>query len=131
MDIKELKSYLKSLPNILDDQGDFRHERAQNDFYYFATPYFAHQLGIEDKVGLSNFKEHSKFRLFVYNKLENVCEDSRCVLIEAYRGGAKTTLITRLYLLWQLLSGRKNYPYHAVIQSLAVAHGQKELRHSG
>lgn len=109
MDIKELKSYLKSLPNILDDQGDFRHERAQNDFYYFATQYFAHQLGIEGKAGLSKFKESSKFRLFVYNKLERVCADSRCVLIEAYRGGAKTTLITRLYLLWQLLSGRKNY----------------------
>ena len=32
MDIKELKSYLKSLPNILDDQGDFRHERAKTIF---------------------------------------------------------------------------------------------------
>lgn len=109
MELKELKTYLKSLPTILDGNSDLRYKKACGDFRYFVLEYFSHQLGLEDRFNIDKFKEHSKFRLFVYNDLEKTCLKNRHILIEAYRGGAKTTLITRLHTLWLLLTGRKNY----------------------
>lgn len=106
MELKELKAYLKSLPNIIDDQGENRRKKSQNDFKFFVLTYFPHQIGLE---GNDRFNDKSKFRSFVYKDLENTCVKHRHILIEAYRGGAKTTLITRLYNLWLLLTDKKSY----------------------
>ncbi|MBE2985540.1 phage terminase large subunit [Campylobacter sp. RM12920] len=109
MELNELKAYLKSLPNIIDGKSEFRVEKAQNDFKYFVLEYFPHQIGIEDIKLLDKFNERSKFRLFVYSDLDKICIQNRRVLFEAYRGSAKTTLITRLFNLWLLLTNRKKY----------------------
>ena len=106
MELKELRAYLKSLPNIIDDQGENRRKRSQNDFNFFVLTYFPHQIGLE---GNDRFNDKSKFRSFVYKDLESTCVKCRHILIEAYRGGAKTTLITRLYNLWLLLTDKKSY----------------------
>ena len=106
MELKELKAYLKSLPNIIDDQGENRRKKSQNDFKFFVLTYFSHQIGLEDG---DKFNDKSKFRSFIYKDLENTCVKRRHILIEAYRGGAKTTLITRLYNLWLLLTDKKSY----------------------
>lgn len=106
MELKELKAYLKSLPSIIDDQGENRRKKSQSDFKFFVLTYFPHQIGLEDG---GKFNDKSKFRSFAYKDLENTCIKHRHILIEAYRGGAKTTLITRLYNLWLLLTDKKSY----------------------
>lgn len=106
MELKELRAYLKSLPNIIDDQGENRRKKSQSDFKFFVLTYFPHQIGLE---GNDRFNDKSKFRSFVYKDLESTCVKCRHILIEAYRGGAKTTLITRLYNLWLLLTDKKSY----------------------
>lgn len=109
MELNELKAYLKSLPNIIDGKGDQRVKESANDFKKFVLEYFSHQIGIEDIALIEKFNERSKFRLFIYSDLLKICTKNRRILFEAYRGSAKTTLITRLFNLWLLLTDRKKY----------------------
>ena len=106
MEISELKNYLKNLPNLINNDGGKRKERAIKDFRYFCVTYFPHHIGLN--VGES-FNDTSKFRNFIYKNLGNIAKKYSKTLLEAYRGASKTTIISRLFSLWQLLGDKKDY----------------------
>ncbi|WP_305862499.1 phage terminase large subunit [Helicobacter cholecystus] len=98
--LKELKSFLKALPALNDKDKEKRVKKAKESFRFFAQTYLPHHISPT---------ETSLFRNFIYEHLEKLTLEHNKILIEAYRGGAKTTLITRLYSLWKLLKGDKRY----------------------
>lgn len=104
MELNELKEFLKNLPLKLNSHDGIRKEKATKDFGFFVRTYFSHHLGDDGGV-----KDLSKFRNFIYKDLNKTLKQNRRVLIEAYRGAAKTTIITRLFSLWQLLTDQKSY----------------------
>lgn len=109
MEIKELKNYLKNLPDLLDkDDAVKRRKKALKSFEYFVKTYFAHHIGGE------NVKETSEFRRFIYKNLERLALENRHLVFESYRGSAKTTLITRLFTLYSLIKRKK---YAVIISS--------------
>lgn len=89
---EQLRSYLKSLPHLSDKGKDERVRKSKKDFYYATKTYFSHHI---------NEPETSKFREYVYKNLDSITLKDRKSSYEAYRGGAKTTIITRLFTLWQ------------------------------
>lgn len=98
--LKELKSFLKALPALNDKDKDKRVQKAKENFRFFVQTYLSHHVSPS---------ETSLFRNSIYDHLEDLSLKHNKILIEAYRGGAKTTLITRLYSLWKLLRGDKRY----------------------
>lgn len=100
--VEELRHLLKSLPRLSDKDRQKRVERAKKDFFFFVCTYFPHHINFSKK-------ETSIFRSFVYTELAKLCQKNRKIEIEAYRGSAKTTLISRLFLMWELLRGEKTY----------------------
>ena len=98
--LKELKSFLKALPALSDKDKETRVKKAKNNFRFFVETYLSHHI---------SQKETSIFRKFIYENFEDLTKRHNKILIEAYRGGAKTTLITRLFLLWKLMRGDKRY----------------------
>ena len=128
--LKDLKSFLKALPRLNDKDKQNRILKAKDDFRYFVLTYLSHHLG-------ENTKETSNFRKWVYKELPNLLarKENKAaahnkvlkpdkqhatpskqyatthnrILVKAYRGAAKTTLISRLLTLWQILRGDKRY----------------------
>lgn len=98
--LKELKSFLKALPALNDKDKEKRVQKAKLDFRFFVQTYLSHHVSPT---------ETSLFRNYIYDHLEDLSLKYNKILIEAYRGGAKTTLISRLYSLWKLLRGDKRY----------------------
>lgn len=94
VDIDALKSHLKNLPKLGDKGRDERIKKAVEDFEYAVQTYFPHHIDYSKK-------ETSKFRKFCYKELPSLLEKERKIDGEAYRGAAKTTMITRLLTLWQ------------------------------
>lgn len=120
MEILELKNFLKSLPKLNDKDASTRVSKAKGDFAFFVATYLGHHIGLD---GTKKHKETSEFRKWVYESLPKmVCsfvlnakeakEKRQAVnklCIKAYRGAAKTTLISRLFVLWLILRGDKRY----------------------
>ena len=100
IDIQELKLYLKELPNLIKDPIDKK--KAKKDFFYFIKSYFPHHIEFAKK-------ETSIFRKFVHKELNKILKTNKEVLITAYRGAAKTTLISNLFLLWKLIRKEKRF----------------------
>ncbi|ANV98296.1 hypothetical protein BBW65_05555 [Helicobacter enhydrae] len=98
--LKELQSFLKALPALNDKDKAKRVQKAKTDFRFFVQTYLSHHVSPT---------ETSLFRNYIYDHLEDLSQKHNKILIEAYRGGAKTTLITRLFSLWKLLRGDKRY----------------------
>lgn len=151
--IKELKSFLQSLPILNDKERNKRVARAKSDFTYFVHTYLGHHIGLQNEcpkhghlhevgftpasevkinecppqgfrskgnlqewIGTSckslarseiKTNETSVFRNWVYEELPHIKDNK--LIIKAYRGAAKTTLISRLFVLWQILGGNKRY----------------------
>lgn len=141
--IKELKSFLQSLPILNDKERNKRVARAKSDFTYFVHTYLGHHIGLQNEcpkhghlheVGFTpasevkinecppqgfrskgnslarseiKTNETSVFRNWVYEELPHIKDNK--LIIKAYRGAAKTTLISRLFVLWQILGGNKRY----------------------
>ena len=103
MEISELKHYLQNLPYLLNDDGGDRRKKAQNDFYFFCKTYLPHHFGAEFA------KDLSIFRNFMYKNLGKLVKEFRRLELEAYRGAAKTTIISRAGSLWLLLTHRQDY----------------------
>lgn len=109
MELIELKHFLKSLPKLNDKDSSKRVSKAKSDFAFFVQTYFAHHIkaGVENLSNNKDFKETSLFRTWVYKTLPQITHNKLC--IKAYRGAAKTTLISRLFVLWEILRGAKRY----------------------
>ena len=130
--INDLKTFLKSLPKLNDKDRETRVKRAKEDFRYFVQTYLGHHIGLDSAI---SHKETSLFRNWVYKELPQMlankgkadkestyyAREKRCslddtckithnkILIKAYRGAAKTTLVSRLFCLWKVLRGDKRY----------------------
>ena len=107
--INDLKTFLKSLPKLNDKDRETRVKRAKEDFRYFVQTYLGHHIGLEPTT---KRKETSIFRNWVYDALPILSSnDSKInkIEIKAYRGAAKTTLVSRLFCLWKVLRGDKRY----------------------
>ena len=105
MELNELKEFLKNLPLKINSDDGKRKEKAIKDFKFFLQTYFMHHINENS----TDFNDISKFRNFVYKDLDKALKNNRHLLIEAYRGAAKTTIITRLFTLWELLRDKKSY----------------------
>lgn len=107
--INDLKAFLKSLPKLNDKDRETRVKRAKEDFRYFVQTYLGHHIGLEPTT---KRKETSIFRNWVYDALPILSSnDSKInkIEIKAYRGAAKTTLVSRLFCFWKILRGDKRY----------------------
>jgi predicted phage terminase large subunit-like protein len=98
--VDELRQYLKTLPVLSDKNREQRIAKAKTDFRFFVQTYLLHHIN-ECK------KETSVFRNFVYNDLPKLSTKQRKILIEAYRGAAKTTMISRLFSMWRILTVKR------------------------
>ena len=105
---EQLRSYLKSLPHLNDKGRSARTQKAQEDFYYAVKTYFPHHI---DNI----VKETSEFRKFVYTNIEDIFATTNKASFEAYRGAAKSTVLTRLYTIWK--TAIQNKKRHTVIIS--------------
>lgn len=90
-----LSLYLKSLPRLADKDKDTRIQQAKADFFYFIQTYFPHHI---DHAKM----ETSTFRKFIHAHLYDLTRAHNKLLFSAYRGGAKTTVISKLFTLWQI-----------------------------
>lgn len=94
-DINALKLYLQSLPRLADQGERQRVAHARRDFWYFIRTYFAHHVEHAQT-------ETSIFRRFVHERLYDLSQQHHKLLFTAYRGAAKTTAISQLFMLWLL-----------------------------
>lgn len=80
-----------------------RRQRAQDDFEYFVGAYFPHYVRSPHKSALHRY---------LFDRLPAIVasDKSETDAIAAPRGEAKSTLVSQLYVLWCLVTGRKRYP---------------------
>ena len=81
--------------------GRQRRERAFNDFRFFARTYFPHYV----KRG------EAALHAYLYDRLPEIVNNGRGDhdAIAAPRGNAKSTLVTQIFTLWCIVTGRKRY----------------------
>lgn len=101
-DVEQLRAYLKSLPRLADTNKDARVKKAKKDFWFFIKTYFSHHID-HSKV------ETSKFRKFIHKNLYNFSKNHKKLLFTSYRGAAKTTVITKLFVMWLLIKQETRY----------------------
>ena len=98
MTVEELRTHLKSLSTLADKERPQRVERAKADFCYAVQTYFKHHV---------SEVETSDFRKYTYENIDEILTHKKNT-VEAYRGGAKTTLYARLLYLWlSAIKGKK------------------------
>ena len=93
-----LKSYLRDLPLLAKGDKLKRKAKALKDFFYFIQTYFPHHV---DHIEV----ETSEFRDFIHNNIAKLEKKYKQLVFSAYRGGAKTTTLSRLFPLWKLARG--------------------------
>lgn len=76
--------------------------KALGDYEYFARTYFPHYIKHENAV----------LHDYLYVRLPEIVEskEGQHEAIAAPRGNAKSTLVTQIFTLWCVLTGRKRYP---------------------
>ncbi len=77
--------------------------RAHDDFDYFVNTYFPHYIRSPHK---------SELHKYLFIRLPEIVrsEKSETDAIAAPRGEAKSTLVSQLFVLWCIVTGRKKYP---------------------
>lgn len=79
-----------------------RRAQAQNDYRFFARTYFPHYI------------KHAEAALhtYLYDRLPEIVDNGEGdhEAIAAPRGNAKSTLVTQIFVLWCIVTGRKHYP---------------------
>ena len=80
-----------------------RRARAQDDYEYFVATYFPHYVRSPHK---------SELHKHLFGRLPEIVNSSKSETdaIAAPRGEAKSTLVTQLFTLWCLFTGRKRFP---------------------
>ena len=84
-------------------QCQMRRKKAQGDFGYFTQTYFPHYI---------RSPHRSRLHDYLFDRLPRIAdsEKSETDAIAAPRGEAKSTLVSQLFVLWCLVTGRKRYP---------------------
>ncbi len=80
-----------------------RRAQAWDDFEFFVGTYFPHYVRSPHK---------SEMHLYLFGRLPEVVAspNSETDAIAAPRGEAKSTLVSQLFVIWCLVTGRKRYP---------------------
>lgn len=80
-----------------------RRAQAQNDFGYFCATYFPHYI---------RSPHRSKLHDHLFKRLPEIVASPKgeTDAIAAPRGEAKSTLVSQLFVLWCIVTGRKRYP---------------------
>ncbi len=80
-----------------------RRTKAQADFGYFTQTYFPHYIRSPHRSQLHNY---------LFTRLPEIvgATTGQTDAIAAPRGEAKSTLVSQLFVLWCVLTGRKRYP---------------------
>ena len=94
LEIEGLKAQLARMVRLSDRGRDKRVERAREDYGYFSRTYFPHLFP----------DESSEFHAWLDDEATRWGKGDR-ILIAAPRGNAKTTKITRAYVLWRIIRG--------------------------
>jgi predicted phage terminase large subunit-like protein len=79
-----------------------RAKHAQGDYEFFARTYFPHYIKHDNAV----------LHTYLYKRLPELVDapEGQHEAIAAPRGNAKSTLVTQIFTLWCILTGRKKYP---------------------
>lgn len=117
-EVEKIRALLKKLPKLNDKGKNRRISRAKKDFFYAVKTYFPHHI---DNIK----KETSEFRKFVYKDIDNIFTKNNKGSFEAYRGAAKSTVITRLYTLWK--TAIQNKKRHTIIISSTLDVSKESL----
>lgn len=79
-----------------------RRAQAQNDFRFFSRTYFPHYI------------KHAEAALhtYLYARLPEIVDNGEGdhEAVAAPRGNAKSTIVTQIFTLWCIVTGRKHYP---------------------
>jgi predicted phage terminase large subunit-like protein len=80
-----------------------RRKRAWDDYGFFVETYFPHY---------ARSPHRSKLHEYLFTRLPEIVASSKSETdaIAAPRGEAKSTIVTQLFTLWCLVTGRKHYP---------------------
>ncbi len=80
-----------------------RRLRAQDDFGFFTQTYFPHYI---------RSPHRSRLHEYLFTRLPQIVAEpaGQTDAIAAPRGEAKSTLVSQLFVLWCLITGRKKYP---------------------
>lgn len=83
-----------------------RREQARTDYRFFARTYFPHYVK----------KGEAKLHAYLYRRLPEIVDNGvgDHEAIAAPRGNAKSTLVTQIFVIWCLVTGRKRYPVIAM-----------------
>ncbi len=117
-EIEEVRGLIRNLPKLNDKGKSRRKSRAKKDFFYAVKTYFPHHI---DNIK----KETSQFRDFVYKNIDDIFIEHNKGSFEAYRGAAKSTVLTRLHTLWK--TAIKNEKRHAIIISSTLDVSKESL----
>ncbi|MDO8654202.1 MAG: phage terminase large subunit [Undibacterium sp.] len=79
-----------------------RVKQAQNDYEFFARTYFPHYIKHDNAV----------LHDYLYKRLPELVDapEGQHEVIAAPRGNAKSTLVTQIFTIWCVVTGRKRYP---------------------
>lgn len=79
-----------------------RHARACGDYQFFARTYFPHYIK----------KGNARLHDYLYQRLPELVDhpEGQHEAVAAPRGNAKSTLVSQIFVLWCVLTGRKHYP---------------------
>lgn len=117
-ELNEIKALLENAPRLATGGKELRVKKAQNDFRYAVCTYFSHHINFKKK-------DSSTFRNFIYDNIKIILDNNKNFNIESYRGAAKTTLITRLLVLW--LMAIKKVKRHTPIISSTIDLSKESL----
>ena len=113
--LKSLAEYAAQLRQIIEAEVDgfdasaaaIAERRAKvldpvNGYEYFVNTYFPHYVRSPEK---------SLLHKFLFSRLPEILRSSECIneATAAPRGEAKSTLVTQLFTLWCVVTGRKHY----------------------
>jgi len=118
-ELEDLRKYLKELPLLARGDKSERVRKANKSFFYFIKTYMAHH--IDHAV-----EESSEFRDYIHNNIDIKAKKYKKLAFFAYRGGAKSTTIARLYVLWKLAKGETRFTV-LISDTIDVAQGNLEF----
>ncbi len=105
--------------------GAVRRQRADADFQFFANTYFPHFISPHASV----------LHDWLYQQLPQMVADEKGkkLALAAPRGEAKSTLVTQLFTLWCVLTGRKKFipvimdAHHQAVEMLEAIKAELEV----